>query len=218
MPMPRRWPRCYYTYVMYDPDGVPYYVGAGKNNRANPEYKWFQGIQLEKEFQAQGRHTLTIIFEQENKEVAFKEERRFIKKIGRRDLRTGPLYNRTGGHGSHGRVRTEEERVKSRAAKIGRKVSPETRAKLSERMKGNQHLLGHIHSEETKQKLSLANKGRKLFSTNNGKKLVLTNEERLRRATHALTLDAGNRKGKKCSEEHKRKLSEAAKRRHSSCM
>lgn len=208
MPMPRRWPRCFYTYVMYDPEGVPYYVGAGKNNRANPKYKMFEGVCPEREFRARGRHTLTIVMEHESKEAAFEGERFFIKQIGRRDLGTGPLYNRTDGHGSHGRVWTAEERAKSRAAKLGRKASLETRAKLSKRMQGNQHLLGHVHSEETRKKISEAGRGRKL---------VLTEQEKQRRAVHALTLNAGNRKGQRCSDEHKRKLSEAAKRRHAPC-
>ena len=43
--------------------------------------------------------------------------------------------------------------------KKGKKISPETKAKLSEAHKGNKNMLGKHHSDETKQKLSEHFKG-----------------------------------------------------------
>jgi hypothetical protein len=56
-----------------------------------------------------------------------------IDKIGRRDLKTGPLVNKTaGGEGMVGWVPSDETRAKLAAAKRGKKLSDETRAKLAE--------------------------------------------------------------------------------------
>ena len=46
------------------------------------------------------------------------------------------------------------------AANTGKKASPEARAKQSLARMGNQHLLGHKHSEESKRKISAKLKGR----------------------------------------------------------
>jgi hypothetical protein len=51
--------------------------------------------------------------------------------------------------------------VKRRAEKLkGRKMSDEFRRKQSERMKGNQNYLGHHPSQETKEKIRIANLNR----------------------------------------------------------
>jgi len=71
---------------------------------------------------------------------AFQLETFYIKRYGRRDLGEGTLCNLTnGGEGSSGYV-----------------CSMETRQK----MKNNQNAKGHIHSEETKRKISKARKGK----------------------------------------------------------
>ena len=43
----------------------------------------------------------------------------------------------------------------------GSKMSEKVKRKISEAMKGQNHMLGKTHSEETKRKMSKANKGRK---------------------------------------------------------
>ena len=60
-------------------------------------------------------------------------------------------------------------------------MNPETKRKISDKLKGNTNGLGHPCSEEKRQKISNAQKGKKL------------------------------------TEEHKQKLSEAAKQRHVPC-
>jgi group I intron endonuclease len=55
-----------------------------------------------------------------------------------------------------GKTHTAETRAKMSTAAQKRKVSPESRAKISERMKGNKHSLGNNVSKEVKNKISLS--------------------------------------------------------------
>jgi hypothetical protein len=74
--------------------------------------------------------------------------------LGRKDLGTGILRNKTdGGEGSSGAIVSEETRRKQSEAMKGKKQSEETRRKKSEAKKGKKH------SEETRRKQSEANKG-----------------------------------------------------------
>jgi hypothetical protein len=86
-------------------------------------------------------------------------------------------------------------------------ISDETRRKLSEANKGNTNFLGKNHSEEHKRKMSELNKG-KTLSDETRKKLSEahknTSEQTRKRMSEA-------HKGKILSEEHRRKLSEAHK-------
>lgn len=68
-----------------------------------------------------------------------------------------------GGGGSTGRVISEEIRKKMREAKLGKKLSIETRNKMSELRKGRPGtMLGKKHSEETKKKMGASRKGKKI--------------------------------------------------------
>ncbi len=151
MAMPRKWPRCYYTYVMYDRrTGVPFYVGAGKNNRCNPKRK-----KITEELRS---NTLVIVIEHDSKEEAFADEVVLTKKFGRRDLGTGSLMNLTDGRGSRGRPRSEDERKRIGAPRVGVPLSDETRKKMSKARMGNTYLLGYRHSDEAKRRQSEASK------------------------------------------------------------
>ena len=107
------------------------------------------------------------------------------------------------------RKRSDETRAKISEANKGKKLSPETRAKLSEAAKncspetraklseakkGNQNRLGHKHSDEAKAKMSEAGKGK-----------PKSNETKAKLSASQL--------GKKHTEETKAKISAAAKRR-----
>jgi group I intron endonuclease len=54
---------------------------------------------------------------------------------------------------------SEEKKEKLRLANLGKKASEETRKKLSEAKIGNKNMVGFHVSDETKQKISLAQKG-----------------------------------------------------------
>ena len=76
----------------------------------------------------------------------------------------GLVYNiLDGGGGTTGRIISEETRKKMRDAKLGKKLSIETRNKMSELRKGGPGtMLGKKHSEETKKKMSASRKGKKI--------------------------------------------------------
>ena len=161
----------YYTYAYLRQDRTPYYIGKGKGNRA---YHKFRGIPVPKD-------KSRIIFLKQNltEQEAFKHEIYMIAVLGRKDLGTGILRNRTnGGEGASGAVRSEETKRKlSEANKgknhpfygkrgkdtpnYGKSHSEETKIKLSEANKGKNHpQYGKSKSEETKRKLSEINKGK----------------------------------------------------------
>jgi hypothetical protein len=157
MAMPRKWPRGYYAYVMCWPNGIPYYVGAGKNNRANPMLKKLGGGRcIERELRLIGETTIVEIYETKDRPSAFRLEKRLIKKYGRLNIGTGSLFNLTDGLGSDGLVWSHETREKLALQKRGKKLPLKTRLKMSVKLMGNKHLLGHIHSKETRMKLKAA--------------------------------------------------------------
>lgn len=169
MAMPRRWPYGYYSYILCFPNGTPYYVGAGKGNRAQPLYKRFNGRCFEKELRKEGKTSIIIITEHLTKEAAFAHENRLILFYGRLDLGTGCLYNRTDGLGSKGRPWSERARISVSASARKRVWTKEQREAASKRMLGNKRSLGLRHSEETKRIISQKGKGRKLSAETRAK-------------------------------------------------
>lgn len=73
----------------------------------------------------------------------------------------GISYNITnGGQGTLGLTKTSEQREVIRRAHLGKKLSQETRKKMSEARKGKPStMLGKKHSENTKRKMSIARSG-----------------------------------------------------------
>ena len=101
----------YYTYAYLREDGTPYYVGKGKGDRA---------------YRKVGKPCATpkdkskIIYLKTNltEEQSFNHERYMIFILGRKDLGTGILLNKSdGGEGASGCIPSEETRRK-RSAKM----------------------------------------------------------------------------------------------------
>ena len=105
-----------------------------------------------------------------------------------------------GGEGQFGVIRSDSYKIKQRAAQCGRKVSEETKIKISQAKKGKK---SKPHSEETKQKIRESKIGTKR-----------TIEHRRKMSIAHIGLFCAEKNpmfGKKHSEETKRKISEAKK-------
>jgi len=130
----------FYTYAYLREDRTPYYIGKGKDDRA---YRKGKGqIRPPKD-----KSRIIILKQNLSEEEAFQHEKYMIKVFGRKDIRTGILYNRTdGGEGTSGAIRSEETRKKLSLSKIGNKngmfganLSEKHRKKLKERMLGSRN-------------------------------------------------------------------------------
>jgi group I intron endonuclease len=135
------------------------------------------------------------------KECASKQEmdqveREWIAKLG---TLSPAGYNITlGGGGSVGFKHSEESKKRMTAWQLGKKLSPEHKAKVSAALRGNTYARGFVHSPETRAKISAALRGRKHAFT----------EEHIRNIALAA------RKRPKPSPETRAKMSAAKLRRH----
>lgn len=126
----------YYTYAYLREDGTPYYIGKGKGNRAYGNHKGYVYVP------PKDRIIILKYFEEEPD--AFKHEIYLIHVLGRKDLGTGILWNRTnGGDGTSGATLTEttrdkmsQSRMGSRNNFYGRKHTQESINKMKESLKG----------------------------------------------------------------------------------
>jgi hypothetical protein len=204
----------YYTYAFLREDRTPYYIGKGKGNRAyRRRYKGEVKPPKDKS---------RILFLKQNltEEEAFKHEKYMITLLGRKDLGTGILHNKTdGGEGASGVIPSDETKRKISKALKGKTPSEETRKKMSEFQKGKtiskeQKIklsdlfsgngnpnYGKSCSKETREKIGEANKN--------------PSEETRRKMSEARKGKIPWNKGKTHSEESKRKMSETKKKNNS---
>lgn len=183
----------YYTYAYLREDGTPYYVGKGKGDRA---------------YRKVGKPCATpkdkgkIIYLKTNltEEQSFNHERYMIFILGRKDLGTGILLNKSdGGEGASGCIPSEETRRK-RSAKMKGENNP-----LYGKRGKNSPRYGKKHTQETKDKI------RKSLQGN-----VISEETRIKISEKNKLNRLGEKNpfyGRKHSEETKQKMKEAAKRR-----
>ena len=141
-------PNRFYTYAYLREDRTPYYIGKGEKNRIYKKKK--NEIQPPKD-------KSRIIFLKQNllEEEAFKHEIYMIAVLGRKDLGTGILRNRTnGGDGCAGAIRSEEWRLNQSKNRKGKPLSEEHKRKIGKSK------IGKSRSEEFKRKQSEVMKGR----------------------------------------------------------
>ena len=104
--------RRFYTYAYLREDRTPYYIGKGSGDRAfcdNGRY-----------WKPPERSRIIFLKTGLTEEEAFKHEIYMIAVLGRKDLGTGILRNRTrGGEGGGGAINSEETREKKRVTKLG---------------------------------------------------------------------------------------------------
>jgi hypothetical protein len=136
----------YYTYAYLREDGTPYYIGKGKAGRITNS---LHRIAIPKNEER-------IIYLKKNltDEEARKHEIYMIAILGRKDLGTGILRNMTdGGEGCAGRRLSEETKKKLSDSHKGKKKSIEHRKALSEAAKKRKA------SKETKEKIRQSSMG-----------------------------------------------------------
>lgn len=167
----------YYVYSYIRTNGTPYYIGKGRKNRAYiPHRKYGKGVYTPKDKRR-------IVFLEKNLTNigALAIERRMIEWYGRRDLGEGILHNRTdGGDGSErgkwklseetklkmsiaakGKPKSAEHIINNSKAQLGKKLSVETRKKMSKSHTGRPSgMLGKTLSAATREKMSFARKGK----------------------------------------------------------
>lgn len=111
----------FYVYVYLDPRPLkldqPVYVGKGTGDRDLSH--WSRGSHnkpLQDFLSHLRRRNMTAlverVFETDNEQEAFAKEMQLIELYGRRDLKTGTLFNRTaGGEGPSGMIKTAAQKV-----------------------------------------------------------------------------------------------------------
>jgi len=162
----------FYVYHWLREDGTPYYVGKGQTNRAFEKRRKYRPPV----------DRIKIIKNNLTEKQAHKLEVSEILKYGRKDLGTGILRNKT--EGGDGHVPGPETRLKLSLALKGKNkgkpawnkglkgiqksnkkggnrpdLTPEARKRIAEKVRA--YNLGKKLSEETKNKISKANKGNK---------------------------------------------------------
>ena len=166
-------PNRFYTYAYLREDRTPYYIGKGSGSRV---YRKGKGEVNPPKDKAR----IILLKQNITEEEAFKHEIYMIAVFSRKDLGTGILRNKTdGGEGSSGVIQNEETKRKHSEVKKGEKHycygkfgknhprygikhSEETKSKISKANKGENHPnYGKTHSEETKRKQSEVKKGKK---------------------------------------------------------
>jgi hypothetical protein len=97
--------RVFYTYAYLRVDGTPYYIGKGKGNRCY--------VRNRKDIKPpRDKNRILILKKNLTDEEALNHEKYLIFVLGRKDLGTGILRNRTeGGDGASGAVRSEEYKL-----------------------------------------------------------------------------------------------------------
>jgi hypothetical protein len=130
-----------YRHIRLDKNEV-FYIGIGKKRGKNKCIYERAGSRSKrnsywKRIVALTNYEVEIVMEFATWEEAVLKEVEMIAVYGRSDLGKGTLCNQTdGGEGAQGSFRTQETKDKLRAARIGRKLSPEHRASLCAARKG----------------------------------------------------------------------------------
>lgn len=169
-----------YRHIRLDKN-EPFYIGIGSQDKYRRAYIKQSRNQLWKNIVAKTDYEIEIMFDEISWQEANNKEIEFISLYGKKE-NGGTLANLTdGGGGIIGYRHTEEAK---------RKISLESKNRIRQ-----------PRTEETKQKLRLANLGK--VGPNKGKSPSKETREKI---ANTLTGRVGSNKGKKMSEETKRKI------------
>lgn len=180
----------FYTYLHCKPDGTPFYVGKGAGIRA---YEWRHRNQHHRNTVAKyGRqHIGVFVFPCESERQAFDDE---IQQIATLRADGYELVNQTaGGQGISGCRHSPEARSnmslgqRGNTKNRGRKHSAEARERMATAQRGNKKALGNksrsgmSQSEETRAKIAAWHLGKKHFQETKEKMSIAQKLRRARR-------------------------------------
>lgn len=237
----------FYVYALLDPrkpgpfyyghwkfSHEPFYVGKGHGNRfetthKNDGHNIFKSRKIHN-IRALGMEPI-VVFKKSalTERQALSLEVHLIDRVGRANLKKGPLTNLTdGGEGTIGKIVTRKTRLRQ-SKSIKKAMTKEVRARISLAMRGNTNSAGRSTSEETRRKLSEWQKGvpkspehmEKLHAACRGRPFTEEHKAKLREAAKykpPITETTRQKlskwqKGKPKSLEHRKAMSEAAKKK-----
>lgn len=123
----------FYVYILYRPDGRPFYVGKGQGKRidvheklASKGHKAHRYSIIRKVWSEGGEVIKQKVYETDDQDDAYAMEHYLIASIGRENL----ANENDGGYGNRGWVVTDAFRERQRELRTGSKLSPETWAKV----------------------------------------------------------------------------------------
>lgn len=152
----------YYVYAYIRKDGTPYYIGKGCGPRAY-QIHYSNG---KVRFKVPPKNRVRILARHLTEQEAFDWEKALINILGRLDVGTGCLRNRTdGGEGTSGRVCAPETKTKIGVKTRERALDPSYRAFVGERVRLSFKDKGHPwvgknHTEHTKARIGEQSKKR----------------------------------------------------------
>ena len=132
----------FYTYAYLREDGTPYYIGKGRGDRAYNVYSHRKnGVHVPLD------HARILFLKKHlTEKEALDHEKYIIHVLGRKDLNTGILRNRTdGGDGASGAIRTEEHKIRVRGQNNGNS--------RTNRANGEHKKLRYINNGERQRKI-----------------------------------------------------------------
>lgn len=169
----------FYTYLWLREDGTPYYAGKGHGNRA------FVVHRCGKLYPPHNSENI-LIQEWPDEAGALEGEKLLILIYGRKDLGTGVLRNMTDG-GDGLANPSEATRRKMGAFNRSRIWTDKQRQDVAIRSTGKQYMLGCSRTPETKEKIRIAQTGRKISPASRLKMSVSASQRHARdRAANAI--------------------------------
>ena len=150
-----------YRHIRLDKN-EPFYIGIGSDSTYNRAYWKFRNNRIWNSIINKTKYEVEIIIDNLTWEQAQLKEKEFISLYGRKDIKTGILSNLTdGGEGTCGNVLSNKSRKKISLRLKGLKRDDKFKQRMKVRMTGNSYTTGIPLTQEHKNKIGIANKGKK---------------------------------------------------------